>query len=167
LDGLKLYTHRESKDARLWPETIVNTTRLERAIEYGSKHQTKIRFLIVGGINTLFGWSAFPAIYFLTLAARWHYLIVLVITQVICITFSFLTAKFFVFRTRGNFVAEFAKFCTFHASYFALNIIILPILVEVVKINPVIGQFGFAVAVVLSSYFWHSKITFKQPGAAS
>jgi hypothetical protein len=37
----------------------------------------------------------------------------------------------------------------------------LPLLVEVGKIPPIYAQFGFALCVIVGSYFWHSNITFK------
>ena len=123
-------------------------------------HETKVRFLLAGALNTVFGLAAYPAFYFLLAPLKLHYMLVLGITQIICIVFSYLTNKFLVFRTVANYLREGAKFALFHLSYFLVNLIALPLLVEIVGMSPVWGQTLFAIAVIVTSYFWHSNITF-------
>ena len=129
------------------------------------QHQTKIRFLIAGAFNTTIGLALFPAIYFLAAPMKLHYLVILTISQVLCISFAFLTSKFLVFRTSGNYLRETGKFLTFHLTYFLVNLAALPALVEFVGMNPVLAQTLFAVLVIVTSYFWHSRITFSSSKA--
>ena len=124
------------------------------------QHQTKIRFLIAGAFNTTIGLALFPALYFLAAPMKLHYLVILTISQVLCISFAFLTSKFLVFRTSGNYLRETGKFLTFHLTYFLVNLAALPALVEFLGMNPVLAQTLFAVLVIVTSYFWHSRITF-------
>jgi putative flippase GtrA len=126
-------------------------------------HETKVRFVLAGGLNTVFGLSVYPALYFLLAPLRLHYLIVLGIAQIVCVTLSFLTNKFLVFRTFGNYYRESLRFVLFHLAYFLVNLTVLPVLVEVVGIGPVWGQTLFAVMVIITSYFWHSNVTFASP----
>jgi putative flippase GtrA len=128
--------------------------------ELAEQHQIKIRFLLVGAMNTVVGLSVFPILYFLTAPVGFHYLGILTISQALCVTFSFLTSKFLVFRTTGGYLREFGKYVTFHLSYFLVNLAALPALVELAGMNPVWAQTLFAVLVIVSSYFWHSRITF-------
>jgi putative flippase GtrA len=123
-------------------------------------HETKVRFLLAGALNTVVGLAAYPTFYFLLAPLKLHYMVVLGITQIICIAFSYLTNKFLVFRTVGNYVRESGRFGLFHLVYFIVNLVALPFLVEIVGMPPVWGQTLFAVLVIVSSYFWHSKITF-------
>jgi putative flippase GtrA len=123
-------------------------------------HETKVRFLLAGALNTVFGLAAYPTLFFLLAPLRLHYMVVLGITQITCVAFSYLTNKFLVFRTVGNYLRESGKFVLFHLSYFLVNLVALPLLVEIFGMSPVWGQTLFAVAVIISSYFWHSKITF-------
>ena len=123
-------------------------------------HETKVRFLLAGALNTVFGLAAYPTLFFLLAPLKLHYMAVLGISQVICVAFSYLTNKFLVFRTVGNYLRESGKFVLFHLSYFLLNLIALPLLVEMFGMSPVWGQTLFAVAVIITSYFWHSNITF-------
>jgi putative flippase GtrA len=125
-----------------------------------SRHHTKIRFLIAGALNTTVGLSVYPIIYYFATPFGTHYLIIFVISQVLCITFSFVTNKFLVFQTSGNYLQEFAKFLTFHFLYFLANLAALPALVELAGMNPVWAQTLFAFLVIVTSYFWHSRYTF-------
>jgi len=133
---------------------------LQKGQVLAERHQVKIRFLFAGILNTAFGLGTFPVLYYMLEKMKLHYLIILTISQVICISFSFLTNKFLVFRTKGNYVPEILKFITFHLSYFIVNLFALPILVELFHFHPVIAQTLFAGLVIASSYFWHSRITF-------
>jgi putative flippase GtrA len=136
-------------------------------LELARQHETKLRFIFAGGINTLFGLAAFPLLMWTFNSMSLHYLVILTIAQILSVVFSFLTNKFLVFRTAGNYVAEFGKFITFHAAYFVANLAALPILVELFGVPPIWGQFAFAGAVIISSYFWHSRITFQRGSSKS
>lgn len=133
---------------------------INRWLQLALQHQVKVRFLLTGALNTVIGLGTFPALYYLLESLQLHYLVILTISQVLCVCFSYLTNKFLVFKTSGNYVNEFSKFITFHLSYFAVNLIVLPLMVSGLDFNPVIAQSLFAIAVVVSSYFWHSRITF-------
>lgn len=124
------------------------------------RHQTKIRFLLAGALNTAIGLAVYPILYFLAAPLKLHYLVILTISQIVCVTFAFLTNKFLVFRTAGNYLKESGKFLMFHFIYFLVNLAALPALVELAGMKPVWGQTLFAVLVIVSSYFWHSRITF-------
>jgi putative flippase GtrA len=133
---------------------------LDIGFRIAKTHQVKIRYLLAGGLNTVVGLSVYPMLYYLASSLELHYLIILVISQLVCIAFSFLTSKFLVFRTSGNYRQEFWRFLTFHAFYFLLNLVVLPILVDFVGLNPVWAQTIFALLIIVSSYFWHSRYTF-------
>jgi putative flippase GtrA len=123
-------------------------------------HQEKIRFLLAGGLNTVVGLSVYPILFFLLKPLQLHYLLILTLSQIICICFAFLTNKFLVFKTSGNYLKESGKFLTFHLVYYLVNLAVLPMLVELGGMNPVWAQSLFAVLVIITSYFWHSRITF-------
>jgi len=140
---------------------------LENGRNLADRHQTKVRFLLAGAFNTALGLATFPALYFLAAPLKLHYLTILTISQALCVTVAFLTNKFLVFRTSGNYLQEYGKFITFHLSYFLVNLVALPVLVEFAGMNPVWAQTLFAVLVIVSSYFWHSRITFSSSKAVN
>lgn len=127
-----------------------------------ARHEKKLRFLIAGGVNTLVGLSVYPLLYLWLEPLGLGYIQILLIAQVICITFSFISNKYFVFKTKGNIRKEYVKFFLFYGFYLALNLLCLPFLVEKVGITPIISQTLFSVAIIISSYFWHNFFTFKQ-----
>lgn len=136
--------------------------KLNRFQDLGLAWQSKkIRFLVAGGINTIVGLSVYPLLYILFDPMGLGYLGVLIISQLICINFSFVSNKYFVFKTQGNLHAEYIKFSVFHGFYFLLNLMCLPALVEVFEMNPIIAQALFSVFIIISSYFWHNSVTFK------
>jgi putative flippase GtrA len=126
-------------------------------------HNKKLRFLIAGGVNTLVGLSIYPILYLILEPIGVGYIKILLLAQVISITFSFITSKYFVFKTKGNSRKEYIKFFIFYGFYGALNLLCLPFFVEVLKITPIISQALFSIAIIVTSYFWHNFITFKQP----
>ena len=69
-------------------------------------HETKVRFLLAGALNTVFGLAAYPAFYFLLAPLKLHYMVVLGITQITFIVISNLTCTFLVFQIAGNYLRE-------------------------------------------------------------
>lgn len=129
-------------------------------LAFAFRHQTKVRFLFVGAINTAVGLAVFPALYFLTASLNLHYLFILVISHFFCINFSYLTNKFLVFKTTGNYFNELTKFLSFHLFFFLANLATLPVLVELWGMDPVWAQTLLTLLVIVTSYFWHSRFTF-------
>ena len=127
---------------------------------FRDEHQVKIRYLLVGFLNTLFGLGIFPVLYIALQSNNLHYLHVLILSQLVGTTFAYLMTKYFVFKTKGKYINEFLRYSTFHFIYFLLNLAILPFLVEVIHLTPIIAQAFFSMTVIVSSYFWHSQITF-------
>jgi len=123
----------------------------------------KVRFIIIGSLNTLIGLGAFPLLMAFK-PSQLHYLFILFASQILSICVSFLTNKFFVFRSTGSIKTECVKFLTFHGIHVCFNLIALPILVNITGLHPVWAQNLFTVAVIVTSYFWHRDITFKKKG---
>ncbi len=124
-------------------------------------HQKKFRFLLAGIVNTAVGLATYPILYWLLHPNGLGYIEILIIAQVICVTFSFISNKYFVFKSKGNLRDEYIKFFTFHGLCFFVNLLVLPVLVEFMKFNPMIAQTIFSILIIVTSYFWHNLITFK------
>ena len=124
------------------------------------KHELKLRFLVAGGFNTLVGLSAYPILYFALKQYHLHYMAVLVLYQALCVPIAFVTNKYFVFKTQGNHFREFLKFSSFYNIYFVANLLLMPLLVEVAGLHPVLTQLIISIGIIVSSFFWHSKISF-------
>ena len=120
-----------------------------------------LRFMAAGAFNAAMGLSLFPALLLLNPYFRVHYIIALVISQVVCTSVAFTIYKLLVFQTKGNIVQEFASFISFYLINYSANWLFLPLLVEFGGFNPIWAQMVFVVILAVSSYFWHSRISFQ------
>ncbi len=120
-----------------------------------------LRFLVAGAANTAFGLSIYPLLLWSVPAFSTHYMVALGVAQVVSLCFAFATYKLGVFRTRGNIAREFGAFSGFYLFNYAANWAALPLLVELAGIPPVIAQLGFTIVLIATSWFWHSRVTFR------
>ena len=123
-----------------------------------------LRFMLAGAANTAFGLAIYPLLLWSVPAFHTHYLIALALAQAISLCFAFGTYKLGVFRTRGNIAREFGVFSSFYLFNYAANWAALPLLVEVGGVPPILAQLGFTAALILGSWFWHSRVTFRSAG---
>jgi putative flippase GtrA len=124
-------------------------------------NERKIRFLVIGSVNTLFGLIVFPALLWMSGALAIHYLILLCASYLLSILFSFSTNKFFVFKSSGDYFGEYTRFFSLHIIFFIMNFLALPFLIELVGLKPLIAQLMLSFIAAISSYFWHKNITFR------
>ena len=95
-----------------------------------------VRYLVVGVWNTLFGYACyagFVALYSRVLPARYLPLTVdisSVTATPIGVTMSFLCYKFFVFRTRGNYLREWLRCMAVYGSATIPGLFVLPWLTQ-------------------------------------
>ena len=123
------------------------------------RHEQKLRYLAVGGWNTLFGYLLFVALY-ARLGGRINYIAILVVSYVISISNAYLCYKFLVFKTRGNYLREYLRFYLVYGLAFLINLALLPLLVEVLKLNPVVSQGAIVFFTVVISYMAHKNFSF-------
>jgi putative flippase GtrA len=122
-----------------------------------------LRFMAAGAFNAAMGLTLFPALLLVNPYFRVHYIIALIISQFVCTTVAFVIYKLLVFRTKGNVAREFVSFVSFYLINYAANWLFLPLLVEFGGFNPIWAQMVFVVILAVSSYFWHSRISFQSP----
>jgi len=88
------------------------------------------------------------------------------VAQATSLVFAFVVYKIGVFQTRANLLREFGAFSSFYLINYATNWVALPLLVEGARIPPIFAQLGFSIVLIIGSYFWHSRLTFKAPPAS-
>lgn len=121
----------------------------------------KVRYLIAGGWNTVFGYSVGVAL-FLLLTGKFHTAAIAFIANCMGIIMSFLTYKLFVFKTKGNWIREFLKACIVYSNMALISVVLIWFFVDVMHLNIWISQ-AFALLLTISiSYFGHKKFTFIQ-----
>lgn len=121
----------------------------------------KLRFLLVGGWNTLFGLALFALIF----KFSGNYKLSIVVAHFTSVLQSFLTFRFFVFRANlnkeANFLQEYLKMNLVYLIYFGLNYALLVLFVETFKIEPIIAQVLITCILVVYAYIANKYFTFK------
>ena len=120
-----------------------------------------LRYLVAAGFNTAFGLAIYPALLLAFPALRVHYMAALLIAQGLSLAFAYSSYKLGVFQTRGRYARELTAFLSFYGVNYAANWIALPALVEFAHIGPIVAQLMFSAVIMITSYFWHSKVTFR------
>lgn len=119
-----------------------------------------VRFGLVGVVNTAFGYGIFIVLQ-LTLGAVTHYLVVLAVSNVIGIIEAYILQRWLVFRFTGGWWAGLLRFSTVYLVAFGINLVLLPLLVEVLRL-PVIPAQGIVTALqALGTYAGHRWFTFR------
>lgn len=138
-----------------------------------------VRFLLVGVSNTLFGYgcyAAFVAVYKHFLPTHVLYLTVdlaSITATPLGVTMSFLTYKFFVFRTKGNYFREWLRCMLVYGAASLPNLILLPLVTRLLMtVHSLRGAAPYLAGaivmggVALFTYVAHKKFSFapSKPG---
>ena len=123
----------------------------------------RIRFLFVGGINTVVGYVIFAGLAHWVFAdVPFGYLISVIISYAISITLAFVLYRRLVYKVRGRVVVDFLRFVSVYAFSIAINIALLPALVEIGGVPPLIAQVLVLVVTTALSYFGHGRFSFRR-----
>jgi putative flippase GtrA len=92
------------------------------------------RYLVVGVVNTLFGYGTYAAFTaLLTPHVPFAYVVAGLVSSVFGITFSFFAYKWFIFKTRGNYLREWSRCILVYGGLILLSAAILPVTVFLVR----------------------------------
>jgi putative flippase GtrA len=93
------------------------------------------RYLLVGVLNTLFGYGAYAALTAALAPFVSHsYIPASIIAAPLNITVSYLGYKWFVFKTQGNYLHEWTRCLIVYGSAMILGIVLLPPVVFLVRL---------------------------------
>jgi putative flippase GtrA len=133
-----------------------------------------IRFLVAGGFNTLFGVADTFVLLKLALLLspahpKWMGTAAMASSSMINITVSFLTYKWFVFGTKGNYGTEFLRSLTIYLPSMALNTLMVAPLAALLQHWTGYGKGSVYLAMciilvftIIFSFFGHKRVTFRQ-----
>ena len=135
-----------------------------------------LRYLVIGAWNTLFGYATFALFTrLLENVVPQSYMAASVLSSLINITVSFLGYKWFVFKTQGNYLREWARCVAVYGSNILFGLAILPALVYLFRHYthwqrqaPYVAGALLTGVTVLVSFFGHKHFSFKvstPPGA--
>lgn len=120
----------------------------------------KIRFLLIGGANTVIGFFVFSALYML-FQEHIHYLLILILSNFIAVIFAFLMLKFLVFQTKKNYLKEFVRCYITYLGMLILNMILLYLCSDILIMPVIFSQFLITLLLVVISYLSHKHFSFK------
>ena len=122
----------------------------------------KKRYLIIGLINTIFGYFIGILNYILLYKLIGIFFLSL-LNNIVSITFSFLTYKYFVFKTKNKFfLSEYLKSYIVYGISFIAGTFFLWLTLEVLKLDIFIAQFITISLTVIFSYIGNNYFTFKE-----
>ena len=117
----------------------------------------RIRFLLVGGLNTAVGYGFYALFIFLGLDPY----LAITLSTVIGVINSYFWNKYFTFRKPGKSIAEILRFVLVYAVSSCANLGLVYLFVDVLGTNPYLsGVFCLAIT-TLVSYLGHSFFSFR------
>lgn len=130
-----------------------------------------VRFVLVGGWNTVFGYGVYAAFtYLLTGRVPHAYMLASVLANIIAITMAYLGHKFVTFRTRGNYLREYLRFYAVYGVTALVGLALLPLAVaglnHVVANRahvPYVAQALLLPVGVALSFVGHKRFSFRPP----
>lgn len=122
----------------------------------------RIRFLVVGAVNTLVGYGLF-VLFELSLGHVIGYLGSLYASYAVATTSAFVLHRRFTFRVRGTLGLDYLRFQIVYLVALAVNTVALPVLVEIVGLQPIVAQASIAMMTTILSYVGHKFFSFRRP----
>jgi putative flippase GtrA len=126
----------------------------------------RIAFVIMGGFNTAFAFAVFASLQ-ITLGDHVHYLIILLITHVLGVLEAFTVYRYRVFKVKGNLLVDLARFESVNLVALAINVAMLPLLVEVAHLPVILAQVVVLCVVTLGTFLAHKHFSFRRREAAA
>jgi putative flippase GtrA len=129
-----------------------------------------VRYILVGGFNTVFGYGVFALLnWSFTGFGSYSYMYAALLGSLISITVAFLGYKWFVFRTRGNYLREWIRCLGVYGSSALIGLVGLPILVPILRPHlrkpaqsSYIAAAMLTVVTVIFSFIGHRNISFRR-----
>ena len=129
------------------------------------------RYLLVGLWNTLFGYGTFALLTaLLTPIVPYSYIWASLLSSLLNITVAYLGYKWFVFKTKGNYLREWMRCVAVYGSGILFTLMALPVLVFLIRRKthfvsqaPYIAGAILTFVVVVYSFLGHKKFSFRSP----
>lgn len=123
----------------------------------------RIRFLAVGGINTVVGYGLFAVLDLHVFAGiPFGYLLSLALSYAMAIMLAFILYRRFVFHVTGQVWTDFTRFVSVYLVSIGVNALALPILIELFGLNSLVAQAIVLVCTTLISFFGHREFSFRR-----
>jgi putative flippase GtrA len=139
----------------------VQTSRFHRVKRlYGHE---KIKFLVVGGFNTVFGFAVFSILQ-LALGAQITYFGSLYGAHIVSSTVAFILYRTYVFPVSGPWLRDYYRFQLIYVVPLLVNTFLLPFFVHLVHLDVFVAQAVTTVLLAVASFFGHKYFSFRRSG---
>lgn len=125
-----------------------------------SLEDVRAKFLLVGFLNTIIGFSIFFFMYHL-LIEKLPYLVVLLISQIIAVMFSYSTQRSLVWKSVGPYLPEFFRFSGSYVAIGITNLVLLRIAVENMNFSILKSQFLIGILLTITNYVIQKNFVFR------
>jgi len=119
-----------------------------------------LRFILTGGLNSVFSYSLFAALQ-VTLGHQAHYLVILFVSNIISILEAYVMQRWLVWRVRGHWWQELARFSGVYLLVLVINAVLLPIFHELAGIPILAAQAVIMLINAFATFTIHRRFTFK------
>ena len=131
------------------------------------------RYLVVGLFNSAFGYGTYAGLTaLLTPRLPLPYVFAFIIAYFLNVTFSFLTYKWFIFKTGGGYLKEWWRCVVVYGGTNVLAVMLLPLIVYLVRqftladrSAPYVGGALEMGAIAVVSFLGHKNFTFRSTRA--
>ena len=130
-----------------------------------TKYREQIAYLFFGGLTTLISWGLYTLLYYVLFNQSLNVLSN-VITEIVAITFAYVTNKLFVFRSKTqekrDFLKEILSFFALRAVSFFVNLGAMWLLVDVLFFEAWICKIVVNVVVIILNYLFSKLFIFNK-----
>lgn len=126
----------------------------------------KVAFVVVGAANTVIGTLWFVG-FQSTVGTVAGYMTSLVLAHVAAVLCAFVLYRWLVFRVRGNVLRDLVRFEMVYLTALAVNAALLPLMVEVVGLDPIPAQLLIVFVTAVLSYVGHKNFSFRRPAGSA
>lgn len=130
-----------------------------------TKYREQIAYLFFGGLTTLISWGLYTILYYVLFNERLNVLSN-IITELVAITFAYITNKLFVFQSktskRQDFIRELLSFFALRGVSFFVNLGAMWLLVDVLLFEGWICKIVVNVIVIVLNYIFSKLFVFNK-----
>lgn len=152
---------------------INNIIKLYFIIEnFWFKFPQKLRYLLVGGFNTVFAYSILAILLWIygkiNLSANFNFNkeiianFALFTQYILCVNVSFITMKYYVFQSKGNWKKEFIKAWSVYLFLYLINAPILTFLMVILNLHALVAQAIYLIFSTVITYILHKYYSFRK-----
>jgi putative flippase GtrA len=129
-------------------------------LQYWWRLPQQLRFLLVGGYNTAFGYLVFSGLYLIF--GRWiHYLVIGLLAYIVSLISAFVGYRFLVFQSTAPWRKNFVRFNSAQLIAMGCGMAGLYVLVEFIHLSPISSQGLVILASSVLTYLLHRFFSFR------